>query len=628
MSGPVDILTYTVLSMTQRTIFACLIVIFLLVGCNNDSEVAEPTSPVESQGDGITGIPGSWPLPDAGELEALGPLNDLDTQWLLSDSVFVAAGQPRRFLASPLGRENAEIINGTLLNFLQIPLEFNDVDRFVFGMPHPVEIISEVVERGVKVPRPALLYRRATVLTFAAPIQPEDLLKRLFSTPKQFTEIPRRKIGNRDVFDLTPPNLAIPQKFVLFFADDKTVVLVEGDEPAIQEAFNDKPPRGAAVERIRRTDIVNNDFVLVASREGVPFSDTELQFMLQQSGVPDGIAGVLATGLRAVAIRANVQAEVGKPMFVAALEMTTPKVAEEISETFLGYLMTAQTGLMSMNDGNKNLLPIPADFASSLLNSLTIEAEGCRIDTTLTKFADFDAVAAKGITDAQARIQEQQKQQQRFEQLALLASAFVAYHQRNQKFPTAIFAEDGTPLLSWRVGLLPTIGLEVLYRKFKLDEPWDSPTNKPLLDEMPSIFAASEPSVEKNKTILRYFDSEGTPFADREIKAEKLQTPQSTLLLVSVVPEKAVEWTKPDPLEFDVPQIEETVGNVLFGVSFVGQPVIIPIVPLSDPQSGFQREVITAIVKGQPLPQSPPMPPSPMPTPVKEEAPTEPPTEP
>src|SRR5262249_55645747 len=55
--------------------------------------------------------------------------------------------------------------------------------------------------------------------------------------------------------------------------------------------------------------------------------------------------------------------------------------------------------------------------------------------------------------------------------------------------PVAIADRKGKPLLSWRVALLPYLGEWDLYRKFKLDEPWDSPHNKALLPLMPEIYA-------------------------------------------------------------------------------------------------------------------------------------------
>ena len=59
----------------------------------------------------------------------------------------------------------------------------------------------------------------------------------------------------------------------------------------------------------------------------------------------------------------------------------------------------------------------------------------------------------------------------------------------NNAFPgPAITDKDGKPLLSWRVAILPYIEQQGLYKKFKLDEPWDSPHNKALFKEMPPIY--------------------------------------------------------------------------------------------------------------------------------------------
>jgi len=53
----------------------------------------------------------------------------------------------------------------------------------------------------------------------------------------------------------------------------------------------------------------------------------------------------------------------------------------------------------------------------------------------------------------------------------------------------AIRNDAGKPLLSWRVAILPFIEEEALYKRFKLDEPWDSPHNIALLKEMPQTYA-------------------------------------------------------------------------------------------------------------------------------------------
>jgi hypothetical protein len=55
--------------------------------------------------------------------------------------------------------------------------------------------------------------------------------------------------------------------------------------------------------------------------------------------------------------------------------------------------------------------------------------------------------------------------------------------------PSVVYDKTGKPLYSWRVLILPYVEQPFLYDKFKLDEPWDSPNNLPLVKQMPRSFA-------------------------------------------------------------------------------------------------------------------------------------------
>jgi hypothetical protein len=56
------------------------------------------------------------------------------------------------------------------------------------------------------------------------------------------------------------------------------------------------------------------------------------------------------------------------------------------------------------------------------------------------------------------------------------------YHAAYNRLPgPAIMSADGKPLLSWRVALLPFLEEQALYEQFRLDEPWDSEHNLPLI---------------------------------------------------------------------------------------------------------------------------------------------------
>src|SRR5579859_8305399 len=67
--------------------------------------------------------------------------------------------------------------------------------------------------------------------------------------------------------------------------------------------------------------------------------------------------------------------------------------------------------------------------------------------------------------------------------------ALYAYHDTYKKLPPAVVRDnDGKPLYSWRVHVLPYLEQGPVYNKFNLNEPWDSPQNKALLEPTPICF--------------------------------------------------------------------------------------------------------------------------------------------
>jgi hypothetical protein len=99
--------------------------------------------------------------------------------------------------------------------------------------------------------------------------------------------------------------------------------------------------------------------------------------------------------------------------------------------------------------------------------------------------------------------------------LKQIAVAMHNFHDAHGHFPpSATFDEDGKPLLSWRVHLLPYLGEQALYREFKLDEPWDSKHNIKLIDRMPMVFR--NPSSPMQDPVSHYLlpTGKGTIFAD------------------------------------------------------------------------------------------------------------------
>ncbi|KKL58567.1 hypothetical protein LCGC14_2224090, partial [marine sediment metagenome] len=79
--------------------------------------------------------------------------------------------------------------------------------------------------------------------------------------------------------------------------------------------------------------------------------------------------------------------------------------------------------------------------------------------------------------------------------LAQMQVALHNYHYEHGHFPPAYLTDDeGTPIHSWRVLILPYMEEDELYDAYSFDEPWNGPNNIRLANRMPAGFHCfSEP---------------------------------------------------------------------------------------------------------------------------------------
>lgn len=135
-----------------------------------------------------------------------------------------------------------------------------------------------------------------------------------------------------------------------------------------------------------------------------------------------------------------------------------------------------------------------------------------------------------------------------------------AHVDARRTLPTDILADDGTPLLSWRVRLLPFLEADDLFKQFKLDEPWDSPHNRPLVDKLPDVYLV--PGNAPGSTSIFVFKGERTAFPPKgkPMTFEEMQDGTSnTLFCVVAKPDKAIPWSRPGDLDYDPKRIAELV---------------------------------------------------------------------
>ena len=137
-----------------------------------------------------------------------------------------------------------------------------------------------------------------------------------------------------------------------------------------------------------------------------------------------------------------------------------------------------------------------------------------------------------------------------------ISMALESYRLEHDQLPPPSSTDsNGKPLLSWRVLILPHFSqhpeYKQLYKQFHLDEPWDSPHNKTLLNQIPTVYKCpSEPVATGPFTNYAAVIGKGSAFDLKDTRDEKLKPgslrPQKTCVLVGEVPSsEKISWSEP-----------------------------------------------------------------------------------
>jgi prepilin-type processing-associated H-X9-DG protein len=133
--------------------------------------------------------------------------------------------------------------------------------------------------------------------------------------------------------------------------------------------------------------------------------------------------------------------------------------------------------------------------------------------------------------------------------------------------PQDIKDATGKPILSWRVAILPYVEAENVYRQFNLQEPWDGPTNRRLLAQMPKVYLM--PSRQKpdeaflGMTYYQRFKGRRAVFdPTRELPVGLAGIVDGTSNTLLVVEGPApVEWSKPGDIPYDPAGAPQLTGH-------------------------------------------------------------------
>lgn len=192
-------------------------------------------------------------------------------------------------------------------------------------------------------------------------------------------------------------------------------------------------------------------------------------------------------------------------------------------------------------------------------------------------------------------VQTNRMRGQCMQNLEKLAAALKAYEQDYGTLPPpALVAADGTPLLSWRVLLLPYLNRRDLYDEFRLNESWSSTHNSALILSMPDVFRSPAGiNVTGAESHYSMIVGAGTlfPTSGPMRLGEVRDGLNRTLLLVEIGTPTAPssQWTEPG--EIDVTQLNAPVGVAIGGNHSGGATVV-----TADGRAHFLNDSVSASV--------------------------------
>lgn len=144
--------------------------------------------------------------------------------------------------------------------------------------------------------------------------------------------------------------------------------------------------------------------------------------------------------------------------------------------------------------------------------------------------------------------------------LRQLALALLNYESVHGHLPPAYSTDaDGNPLLSWRVEILPFLEENDLYKQFHLDEPWDSPHNIKLAQQMPEFYMNPQFGRDGVKTVYVAPVSSDSALSDGPVKKRNAGNSYKSLadgsanivLVFSASEANGVTWTAPEDLRVE-----------------------------------------------------------------------------
>jgi hypothetical protein len=252
---------------------------------------------------------------------------------------------------------------------------------------------------------------------------------------------------------------------------------------------------------------------------------------------------VLTEGLRWAALGLDPNG----PRAILVVKSASPQAAQRLADHVPGMLKNVYDELTEFQQH------VDGETFQAMMSLITPAVEDDRI---VFRFGEDQPgfVNPQLIAGIAAAIEDNVRARDKANKFKQILLAMHNYHDVYKMFPPRddLRDEQGRSGLSWRVHLLPFVDQQKLYDEFRLDEPWDSLHNKPLMEKMPEVYQSRWIDVAPGHTTFLAPVGEDTVFGgSKPIRFSDIRDGTSnTVVLVEVKPQLAVPWDRAGGLCF------------------------------------------------------------------------------
>ncbi len=373
-----------------------------------------------------------------------------------------------------------------------------------------------------------------------------------------------------------------------YFPDEKTRVM--GEEEDLKEAITRGPDKGPhekfsfmrgghqiviAVKPENSADLTRNLPRDLTRRGGKEYQQKMAEAMAKVQGgstaidlgggiemefvgnFPDSaVAGDLQSALEEALSDGRAEMEKGRQKMEENLARMPPEMQLKARQSF--DMMASIFNSVSTSRSGENVL-ITAAIPPSVIDQAEAAASG--LPRGFPGGGDvgqfFDMLGAVGQARNAARRAESKNN------LKQIGLAMHNFHNVYRSLPVPKDNPQMSSQLSWRVHLLPFLDQAPLYKQFHKNEPWNSPHNMALINQMPDVYKSPNSTAPAGRTTYLGIDGPGGMMENGGGKKIRdiIDGTSNTILVVEADDAAAVIWTKPDDYRFNPANPSQNLGG-------------------------------------------------------------------